>query len=120
MTEDDRVELFVYGTLVPNGTYWDEVARWVIDHRPARVAGALFDTGRGYPAARFDPDADGFVEGVVLTLRDPSVIVPRLDAFEGDEYARTDVRTADGDVVATYEWRDPAHGFPLVAGGIWR
>jgi gamma-glutamylcyclotransferase (GGCT)/AIG2-like uncharacterized protein YtfP len=119
MPDGGEVDLFVYGTLVPGGRYYDEVARWVVAHRPARVTGRLYDTGFGYPAARFDTSNTGVVRGVVLTLRDAAVALARLDEFEGPEYERVDVRTESGEVVATYQWRDAAPALAPVDAGVW-
>ena len=126
-------QLFAYGTLVPGGTYWDVIAASVVATRHARVPGRLFDTGRGYPAATFrehggtttttgGPTAAGapvVVEGVVLSLAPEEHLWARLDAFEGDEYERLQVRTEAGDAVFTYHWRAPLDGFVPIAGGRW-
>jgi gamma-glutamylcyclotransferase (GGCT)/AIG2-like uncharacterized protein YtfP len=112
------VDLFVYGTLVPGGRWWDEVERFVRAHRPAQVAGRLYDTGRGYPAATF-ATGGAPVDGVVLTLGEPDVALAHLDEFEGDEYERVTVRTTAGDDVLTYAWRAPLDGFVVVSGGNW-
>jgi gamma-glutamylcyclotransferase (GGCT)/AIG2-like uncharacterized protein YtfP len=112
------VELFVYGTLVPGGRWWDEVERFVRAHRPAEVAGCLYDTGRGYPAATFATDGEP-IAGVVLTLGEPDIALAHLDAFEGDEYERVTVRTSAGDDVLTYAWRAPLDGCAVVPGADW-
>jgi gamma-glutamylcyclotransferase (GGCT)/AIG2-like uncharacterized protein YtfP len=112
------VDLFVYGTLVPGGRWWDEVERFVRAHRPAQVAGRLYDTGRGYPGATFSP-GDAPVAGVVLTLGEPQAVLAHLDEFEGAEYERVTVRTAAGDDVLTYAWRAPLHGCTPVPCGDW-
>jgi gamma-glutamylcyclotransferase (GGCT)/AIG2-like uncharacterized protein YtfP len=112
------VELFVYGTLVPGGRWWDEVERFVRAHRPAHVPGRLYDTGRGYPAATFAAGG-GPVVGVVLVLGDPDAALAHLDEFEGEEYERVTVRTSAGDEVLTYAWRAPLAGLALVPGADW-
>jgi gamma-glutamylcyclotransferase (GGCT)/AIG2-like uncharacterized protein YtfP len=111
-------DLFVYGTLVPGGHYWDQVAAAVQQHRRAHVRGRLYDTGRGYPAAVFDDDGPE-IAGVVLTLADPPGALARLDEFEGEEYIRREVVTTDGDVVWSYEWQAGIGTFSLVASGVW-
>jgi gamma-glutamylcyclotransferase (GGCT)/AIG2-like uncharacterized protein YtfP len=114
-------ELFVYGSLVPGGSYHDVVARFVERQRQAEVRGRLYDTGLGYPAARFDgAAATGTVRGVVLTLRPPAAeALAVLDGFEGPEYARVAVVTTGGERVETYEWIAPTRGLRPIPGGVW-
>ncbi len=51
----DITYLFAYGTLLPGDERWPMLASFVVDEGwPDRVPGQLFDTGLGYPAARFD------------------------------------------------------------------
>jgi gamma-glutamylcyclotransferase (GGCT)/AIG2-like uncharacterized protein YtfP len=45
--------IFVYGTLMPGHLRWGLIAPFAPAHRPATVPGALFDTGRGWPATWF-------------------------------------------------------------------
>ena len=45
--------VFTYGTLMPGHLRWGLIAPFASSHRPARVDGQLFDTGRGWPAACF-------------------------------------------------------------------
>jgi gamma-glutamylcyclotransferase (GGCT)/AIG2-like uncharacterized protein YtfP len=117
MTEAKVVDLFVYGTLVPGGRWWDVVERFVVGHRPARARGFLYDTGRGYPAATFAPDGDE-LHGAVLTLTPADLALPRLDRFEGDEYARVDI-TTDGSPAIAYAWRGDVGGLRRIASGSW-
>ncbi|MEI2422358.1 hypothetical protein V6O07_18910, partial [Arthrospira platensis SPKY2] len=47
--------LFAYGTLLPGDERWPLLSPFVVDEGWVdRVPGELFDTGLGYPAARFD------------------------------------------------------------------
>src|SRR5690349_4472812 len=113
------VDLFVYGTLVPGGKWHDVVAPWVAGSRTAQVRGRLYDTGAGYPAARFDA-GDRDVHGVVLRLRDPDAALAHLDAFEGPEYERVEVVTSAGETALTYQWRtDPAGTLSELQDGRW-
>ena len=112
--------LFVYGTLAPGRDAWPVLAPWATGTpQEDRVAGVLYDTGRGYPAAVFDED--GAVHGYVVELdaaRAAEALVA-LDRYEGSEYERITVRTANGVEVATYAWIAPLQGCRAVAGGRW-
>jgi gamma-glutamylcyclotransferase (GGCT)/AIG2-like uncharacterized protein YtfP len=117
------VRLFVYGTLVPGREAWPVLEAWAIGAPQAdAVAGRLYDTGRGYPAATFTSHADPhttLVHGVVVTLdpdRAPDAMAT-LDRYEGPEYERITVRTEAGVEAATYAWIAPLAGCrPLETG----
>lgn len=122
------MRLFVYGTLAPGHDAWPVLEPWVVgESRADAVTGRLYDTGRGYPAATFDPvpDSEGpgrLVHGTVVTL-DPARATAALDAldrYEGHEYRRIAVRTDAGLDVATYAWTAPLTGCRPVGGGRWR
>ncbi|MDP9335511.1 MAG: gamma-glutamylcyclotransferase [Actinomycetota bacterium] len=117
------VRLFVYGTLAPGDEAWPVLEPWVVGEPLAdAVAGWLYDTGRGYPAAVFLDEGRSLVHGTVVTL-DPaaaSVALDTLDRYEGPEYERISVRTETGVEAATYVWIAPLTGCRPVAGGRWR
>jgi gamma-glutamylcyclotransferase (GGCT)/AIG2-like uncharacterized protein YtfP len=109
--------LFAYGLLRPGQRSWRLLSRHAAaPPRPARVPGAVFDTGHGYPA--WLPGTPGDTPGVIVPLRDPTALFPDLDAYEGPEYRRTRVLVpADGTLCWAYAWRAPTAGLrPLPAG----
>jgi gamma-glutamylcyclotransferase (GGCT)/AIG2-like uncharacterized protein YtfP len=120
------IRLFVYGTLAPGRDAWPVLEHWITGTpRADAVAGTLYDTGRGYPAAVFGGAAgdlaDGVVHGYVVDLdpeRAPAALAA-LDRYEGGEYARVAVRTAGGAEAATYAWIASLHDCRAVAGGRW-
>ncbi|MDQ1384413.1 MAG: hypothetical protein QOG65_1792 [Actinomycetota bacterium] len=123
LTPEGPAHIFAYGTLLPDHDAWPVLEPWVVDApRPDAVAGRLYDTGRGYPAATFtgDPEAAGsVVHGMVLTL-DPSrskAALAALDRYEGDDYRRIAVRTEAGQACETYTWIGTLAGCRLVPGG---
>ena len=117
------VRLFVYGTLAPGDEAWPLLEPWVVgDPRADAVAGCLYDTGRGYPAATFTHDGGDVVRGMVVTL-DPArapAALDTLDRYEGPEYERISVRTETGLEAATYVWIAPLTGCELIPGGRWK
>jgi gamma-glutamylcyclotransferase (GGCT)/AIG2-like uncharacterized protein YtfP len=115
--------LFVYGTLAPDGGAWALLEPWTVGGaEPDAVPGTLYDTGRGYPAATFDPGATGLVRGVVVAL-DASrseAALAALDRYEAHEYARIEVRTVSGVLAVTYAWTAPLDRCAAVPDGRWR
>jgi gamma-glutamylcyclotransferase (GGCT)/AIG2-like uncharacterized protein YtfP len=114
--------VFVYGTLLPGEPLWPALAPHATSWAPATARGSLWDTGVGYPAARFDDGgADGdLVPGVVVTV-DPDrypEVVALLDDIEdvGVLYRRVQVVTSAGPAVA-YEWLGPVDGLVPLADG---
>ncbi len=120
------IRIFVYGTLAPGREAWNVLAPWVTG-APCRdrVAGTLYDTGRGYPAAVLrdaGTDAtDDAVHGWVVELdaARATEALEALDHYEGDEYERIDVRTCAGVDAETYSWIAPLRACRRVAGGRW-
>ncbi len=113
--------LFVYGTLQPGDVRWHLLEPYVTDAgRPDAVAGELFDTGLGYPAARFG-SATAFVDGRRYALRterlDEALAV--LDAEEHSVpggYRRVVVTTRAGEVAWAYEYGSGLDLAPIQSG----
>lgn len=117
------MNLFVYGTLAPGREAWPLLEPWTMGApQTDAVAGRLYDTGRGYPAATFTPDIHTtLVHGVVVPL-DPgraATALATLDRYEGPEYERIIVRTAAGVEAATYAWIAPLTGCSPLGSGRW-
>lgn len=111
------VHLFIYGTLMPGDTRWRHLSPYALGWEPATAPGSLWDTGYGYPAAKFD-EAAGEIPGLVVTLRPEvaEVAIQVLDQVEGSLYRRVEVSTSRGKAVS-YEWLGPTDGLrPLPAG----
>jgi gamma-glutamylcyclotransferase (GGCT)/AIG2-like uncharacterized protein YtfP len=86
--------VFVYGTLQPGEPAWPLVADHVAaPPRRATISGRLCDTGQGYPALL--PDGTATAPGWIVPVRDPAMLLARLDGYEGAEYRRVRV-AADG------------------------
>ncbi len=111
MSEPDRPQaVFVYGTLQPGQARWGLVEPFVGDPpRRAAVPGQLFDTGLGYPAARFDAVDGSEIRGSIIPLA-PRLVARALtvlDHVEGTAhglYERVVVETTDGERVWSYAW----------------
>lgn len=110
--------VFVYGTLMPCEARWhllEPLAAPVVPE-PAEVAGYLYRTPYGWPAAVFEAAAPGAVPGLVVMLRDPERALPVLDEVEGTGaglFERRLVRTTAGQCFA-YHWPGPVTGFQVI------
>ena len=103
--------LFVYGTLLPGELRWPFLEPFVLgEGTPDTVAGVLYDTGHGYPAAAFDAEStDRTITGRVFELHAgrSDDALERLDEVEGAVaglYRRVAVRTARGIDAWAYEY----------------
>ena len=108
MSEDAISHLFVYGTLQPGDVRWPLLAPYVADDGvPDTVAGRVYDTGRGYPAACFDEP--GTILGRTYHWRTDrldealAVIDEEESSVEGG-YVRVAVTTASGRRAWAYEY----------------
>lgn len=126
----DPHHLFVYGTLQPGESRWHHLAPFVApsvahsvdtDGIDDAVSGALFDTGVGYPAARFD--REGRIVGRVYELIDVVGAMVHLDEVEGAVrglYRRVVVHTDGGVRAWAYECGDDELLVRHLPGGDWR
>ena len=88
---------FVYGTQMPGHLRWSVIEPYVAERWQDVVDGRLYDTGRGYPGARFDEP--GRIPGWGLTIEPARVpeAVDLLDEVEGPHlYTRMAVTTGVG------------------------
>jgi gamma-glutamylcyclotransferase (GGCT)/AIG2-like uncharacterized protein YtfP len=116
---DRPTRLFVYGTLMPGEALWPALQPFVLAWERATAGGRLWDTGRGYPAVRFDRGSRP-VPGFLVTL-DPqraADAVAALDAVEeeGVLYRRVEVVTSAGAALA-YEWLGATDGMAALDEG---
>lgn len=110
--------LFVYGTLQPGASAWHLLEPLATGTpRPAELSGALYDTGRGYPALRL---CDGSrVSGWLVELGQPADgALSIMDSYEGVEYERVLVTLADEVECWTYVWIAGFDGLQPAAGRI--
>jgi gamma-glutamylcyclotransferase (GGCT)/AIG2-like uncharacterized protein YtfP len=115
-------QVFCYGTLLPGQERWEFLAPFVVAHEPDQIAGRLYDTGLGYPAAFFD--RVGVIHGVRFRL-DParlSEALSLLDEIEGAVeglYHRVAVVTATGVQVYAYQYGGEGVGLTNLPDGNW-
>ncbi len=114
--------LFVYGTLRPGQPRWQHLAPFVVDEgHDDSVTGVLYNTGNGYPAARFT--SHGSIHGRVYPLDRARLdeCLRLLDEVEGaviDLFGRVAVTTSTGLAAWAYEYHGN-HQLPEIASGNW-
>ncbi len=114
------IHLFVYGTLRPGQLRWRFLAPYVADEgHDTTVAGALYNTGNDYPAARFD--RPGTIHGRVYPLHLDRIdrALTLLDEVEGaviDLFRRVAVTTSSGIEAWAYEYCGETTFAPIASG----
>jgi gamma-glutamylcyclotransferase (GGCT)/AIG2-like uncharacterized protein YtfP len=111
--------LFVYGTLLPGQARWPVLEPHALSTQPATAKGRLWDTGAGYPAARFDEAGDD-IPGMLVTIAPHRLtdVIAMLDRIEGEGvlFRRVEILTTGGPALS-YEWMGPTAGLsPLTSG----
>jgi gamma-glutamylcyclotransferase (GGCT)/AIG2-like uncharacterized protein YtfP len=112
---------------MPGHLRWPTIRSAVIAARPAQIAGELYDTGAGYPAARLVPCGDQapgdrratVVAGWILEIHEDrsEQLLVVLDRIEGNQYERVDIVTIAGDRGIAYGWSGGVTGLrPLPEG----
>ena len=117
--------LFVYGTLRPGEARWPFLEPFVVGEGGVDgVCGTLFDTGLGYPAARFEVGGAP-ISGRTYELRSGTLdeALAELDRVEGAVrglYERVLVTTTAGVPAWAYQFgSDPDIVLQPIAGGDW-
>jgi len=108
--------LFVYGTL--RSEFENPHARRLRAEArpagPATVLGSIFRIAH-YPGYR--PEPAGEVDGELWQLNDPETTLAALDAWEGPEYVREQVRLTSGQTAWIYRFAtQPSEGARIASG----
>lgn len=112
--------LFVYGTLRPGDVRWPILEPFIADDGVGdAVAGLVYDTGIGYPAAVFG--GDGIVAGRTYCLRLETLdqALAALDAEESSVeggYHRVELTTQTGITAWAYQYGNGLTLVPIVSG----
>lgn len=106
--------MFVYGSSMPGQSRHDEIEQYVVDVGKDSVDGLLYDSGLGYPMAKFDPG--GEIPGYVLWL-DPETaddVFREQTRLESGLFHPVTVRTKKGVTATAYEYIGSTDGFPRI------
>jgi gamma-glutamylcyclotransferase (GGCT)/AIG2-like uncharacterized protein YtfP len=116
------LSLFVYGTLRRGDVRWSFLEPYVHDDGvDDTVAGALFDTGLGYPAAVFDPLATTTIIGRTYRLVEDRLDVALAVLDEEEDtvlglYRRVAVTTGSGRDAWAYAYGAGLELTPIESG----
>jgi gamma-glutamylcyclotransferase (GGCT)/AIG2-like uncharacterized protein YtfP len=114
--------LFVYGTLRPGQRRWPFLEPLVTDEgHDESVVGTLYDTGHGYPAAKFDRPGTIFGRVYPLKIDRLDEGLKLLDEVEGaviDLFRRVAITTSTGLEAWAYEYCGEPE-FPEITRGDW-
>jgi hypothetical protein len=96
-TSPSATFFFVYGTTMPDHLRYPEIEEYVAAAVRDRVTGRLYDTGLGYPAAKFG-GGQSIIEGYRLEIRDgrEEEARRRFTAFESGLFHPVTIRTESG------------------------
>jgi len=113
------VFFFVYGTTMPGHLRYPAIEDFVAESTQATVSGRLFDSGKGYPAAKFS-GGQGTVQGYLLKLRPDRVAEARrtFTEMEAGLYEPVAVTTDTGVAATAYEWIGAVDGLTRL-DGMW-
>jgi hypothetical protein len=84
--DNPETRLIVYGSLAPGGVNAFMLAGLSGEWHPCRIRGRM-GIFRGFKSFRYDPQGPEHPAWLLVSDELPRVI-PELDAFEGEEYAR--------------------------------
>ena len=120
MTLGPAPRMFVYGTLRPGDVRWSFLEPWVVGTGvDDAVAGRLFDTGLGYPAAVFGEG--GTILGRTYELR-RSTLDEAFRVIDDEEssvpggYRRISVTTEQGLEAWAYQYGSGLELVPIPSG----
>lgn len=111
--------VFVYGNLMPGWHRWPALRPYARTIRVDAVAGRIYDTGTGRPAAVFGGETR--IEGWVVELHRHLAERALADVRRllGDDFREVVLRTIEGGEVVAYEWGGSVDGLKELPGR-WR
>ena len=110
----EQPSLFVYGTSMPGMTRYGAISQYVTGSARDAVAGLLYDSGLGYPLAKFGPGGD--VRDFVLSLDADTAdaAMAELTRVEAGLFHPVKVRTRSGVTAYAYEYLGATDNLPRI------
>ncbi len=108
----EQPALFVYGSSMPGMARYDSISRYVTASVRDSTDGLLYDSGLGYPLAKFGPGSE--VRGFVLWL-DPATAdtaMAEMTRVEAGLFHPVTVRTRTGITAQAFEWIGSTDNLP--------
>ena len=115
-TPSGHTDVFVYGTTMPDHLRYPAIEEYVASVSRDSASGRIFDTGAGYPAAKFG--GVGTIHGYVLRLR-PDRASEALRTFtqlEAGLFQQVTLATTGGITATAYEFIGSTEGMTAVTG----
>ena len=111
----------MYGWMMPGHYSYPEIDELVAETTPDAVAGRLFDSGAGYPAAVVDESGKDMISGYVLRfLPERAAEANAIIAdTENNLFRPTRVQTASGTSAIAYEWVGATSDLAHLPNGNW-
>ena len=120
-------QLFIYGTLIPGEERWVYLEDFITEITPDTTRGLLYDTGRGYPAARFDAtnSIPQLIHGLRMTIAPDRIdecleLMDEVEAAERGLYHRVVIVTDDGETAWSYQYGTGLADNVAIDSGSWR
>ena len=117
---DEPTHYFMYGTMMPGHLRYPAIDDFVVSTASDSVPGSLYDTGAGYPAAKFG-EGDGQIQGVLLEIvpeREVEAATVIAD-LEGNLFRPVTVETDSGTSAIAYEYIGSTDGMAPIPDGVW-
>jgi hypothetical protein len=104
---------------MPGHVRYPQIQDFVAETQPATVPGRLYDSGAGYPVAKFG-GGDGVIEGHLLLIRQDRLPEARrtFTEIEAGLFEPVTVTTTSGLAATAYEYIGPADGLARI-GSQW-
>lgn len=107
-------QLFVYGTSMPGQARYAQIEPYVAESRRDTAQGVLYDSGLGYPLAKFGPGDTIPGWTLVLDAETAEEALRIQTRVEAGLFQPTTIRTGSGATATAYEWIDATDGFPRI------
>ncbi len=119
-TGEESTYFFVYGTTMPGHLRHELIEEFVAEATPDSVTGRLYDSGEGYPAAKFTAGPET-IEGHVLLIRPERVFEAQrtFTEIEAGLFEQVSVETEGGVAATAYQWIGSTDELELIDDGVW-